>query len=434
MKKITLISICALSLTYSDVPFTSQPQTGLGLNRKEIEQAKQIAKELSNSNNVPMQTPTNSGESIFMSKDSTKNDFIGSSVRIDPLKEANSVNIAVEENQNYSAYPSQAPAMQVSGELTDEQIALLKSAARNKNLRAIQRKFNTKKYTGYENTKKYDFEADKTRKITTRFAMATTLIFSSPIESFVIGDNTGFLVNEMPNLSNALAIKPMLIGIDTSLTVFTKDKKLHTFYLYSTDYKSTQDPNLVIYINDEDGKKYEEAKKEKLKDYLVIEDGIARLLIKKTEIYDKYKQKALKKNAFLMAEEIFNDKQFTYFKYDKERMPQIPSIFVVIDKQDSPMETRVIGNYIIVETTAKKFTIRIGEAYVCVERLDPIQAKQNEDTLIEKTNDEIKTDINELFKQVEPKTQVEILPKDDPIGYEEERIQHMPKVKKRLHL
>ena len=431
MKKILLISTFALTFGFSAIPLTP-PQESVGLSPAEIEQARQIAQQIAGSNAPAMPQP-NQGESIFMSKDSTKNDFIGSSVRIDPLKDASSS----PQAQNAYAYPQQNQAMQVSGELTDEQIALLKSAARNTNLKALQRKFNSKKYTGFENTKKYDFEPDKTRKITTRFAMATTLIFSSQIESFVIGDNTGFLVSEMPNLSNALAIKPMLIGIDTSLTVFTKDKKLHTFYLYSTDYKSTQDPNLVIYINDEDSKKFEEANKEKLKDFLVIKEGIAELLVKKSEIYDNYKQKATKENAFLMAEEVFNDKQYTYFKYNKDRMPQIPSIFVVVDNQDSPIETRVIGDYIIAETTAKRFTIRIGEAYVCVERLDPSQAPKKEDKkeeikeiALEEKQEEKTSDVNELFSQVEPKTQVEI--KEHSNFSNEEENPYKPKTKKRL--
>ncbi len=50
-------------------------------------------------------------------------------------------------------------------------------------------------------------------------------------------------------------------------------------------------------------------------------------------------------------------------------MPQVPAIFAVIDKQDSPVETRIIGNYVIAETTAK-ITIKSGDSYVCVERLD----------------------------------------------------------------
>ena len=415
MKKILLkLSLLSLLSTYS---FSATPA--------EIEQAKQMAQALAGMNANQNTQNTNQGESIFMTKDSTKNDFVGSSIRLQ--------NSSSPQNVDYSSYPNmQQSSGTGGGELSDEQIALLKSAARNKNLRALQKTFLNKKYTGYENTSKYNFETDRTRKIRTRFAMATTLIFSSQVESYVIGDNTGFLVNEMPNLKNALAIKPMLIGIDTSLTVFTKDKKLHTFYIYSTDYKSKDNPNLVVYVEDEDSKNYEEAQKEKLKDYLVLEEGSAKLLIKKDEIYDRYKQKALRKNSFLMAEEIFNDKQFTYFKYNKERMPQLPTIFVVVDRQDSPIETRVIGNYIIVESTAKKFTIRLGESYVCVDRLEPVKLDENE--LIEKENNEsINTDINELFKEVEPKTEYEVITKDlDETSSDEARNFFKPKARMKL--
>lgn len=122
--------------------------------------------------------------------------------------------------------------------------------------------------------------------------------------------------------------------------------------------------------------------------------------MKKDEIYDNYLQKALQRNKALLAEEIFNDKQYTYFKYDKERMPQIPSVFVVIDGQDSPIQSRVIGNYLIAETTAKKFTIRLGDSYICVERLNP------DDKRIK--NERAKQEIDKLFEEIKPKTKVEI--------------------------
>ena len=73
-----------------------------------------------------------------------------------------------------------------------------------------------------------------------------------------------------------------------------------------------------------------------------------------------------------MAEEIFSDKKFTYFKYSKDKLPQIPVIFAVIDKQDSPIETRILGDYIIAETINPKFTIKSGDSYVCVENLNQV--------------------------------------------------------------
>lgn len=314
------------------------------------------------------QEQANQGESLFLDKNKNRasnnpaNDYLKQNFSNNDLNNANNHRELFNDNARIQSY---------EGEIDDEQLALMKAAIRNQNLNALQGTFFVKKYKGFENTKNLSFQIDKTQKIRTRFAMATTLIFETDIQSYILGDNTGFKIEEIPNLPNALAIKPLLIGIDTSLTIFTKDNKLHTFYLYSTDYKSSKDPDLIVYIKDDESKKKIEEKKEKLeKDYLIIKEGIAEVRVKRSDIYKHYKQKAKKENEWLLAEEIFNDKQFTYFKYDKEKMPQIPSIFVVVDKQDSPIETRTIGNYIIAETTAKNFTIMLGDSYVCVEKIE----------------------------------------------------------------
>lgn len=353
------------------------------ITQAEIEAAQAQAQAIINQSQnakTPQLPQANSGESIFQGQqrgDSTIKDFTNSSIKISPTSPNNSS----YNNANYQNYSEVAGSM---SELDEAQLALLKSAMRNKNLRAVQQKFLRKNYKGTENTKNFDFEPNKTQIIITRFAMATTLIFQKPIDSYIIGDSTGFQVEELPNMKNAIAIKPLLIGIDTSLTVFTKDKKLHTFFIYSTDYKSAKDPNLVVYINEKpvpEGVIIYDEKEEKLnRDYLIIKDDIAEVKVKKSEIYDKYIQKALKDNEWLMAEEIFNDKQFTYFKYDKDKLPQIPVIFTITDKQDSPIETRTIGNYVIVETIAPKFTIRIGETYVCVEKLAQENSTQKAET------------------------------------------------------
>lgn len=353
------------------------------INPAEMAEAKAMANQALNP-----QAPQK-GESIFMDKHSTQTDFTSSSIKIDPF--------ASGENQtNYTDFSQANMQGNMQGaELSEEQLNLLKAAARMRNLNAIQQKFFTKKYSGFENTKHLNYEKDKTQKIRTRFAMATTLIFPNKISSYILGDKVGFEIEELPNLDNALAIKPTLIGIDTSLTVFTSDKKMHTFYLFSTDYKSNKDPDLIVHINDEEAKPTQNTKND---EYLIIKEGIAEIKVKKDEIYANYLQKALKRNSFLLAEEIFNDKQFTYFKFDKEKMPQIPTIFVVVDNQDSPIETKVIGNYIIAETTASNFTIRLGDAYICVERLKP------NDKRIKKQNNSSEK-MNKLFEEIEPKTE-----------------------------
>ncbi|EAK3660664.1 type IV secretion system protein VirB9, partial [Campylobacter jejuni] len=182
----------------------------------------------------------NTGESILQTKDQALNNYTQTNIKIDPL--GNQGQGQRIDNSSYANPQYQAQAFdtysQSNGEqLSEEQIALMKSAIRNQNLNALQQRFFQKKYSGFENTLNLDYQPNKTQKIRTRFAMATTLIFETDITNYILGDTTGFKVEEIPSMPNAIAIKPMLIGIDTSLTIFTKDNKLHTFYIFSTDYK-----------------------------------------------------------------------------------------------------------------------------------------------------------------------------------------------------
>ena len=238
---------------------------------------------------------------------------------------------------------------------------------RSQNLKAIQNQFFAKNYKGTENTITIDYVENTTYKIRTRIAMTSTMIFPQKIRNFILGDNVGFEVLEVPNSQNTLAIRPKLIGVDTSLAVFTEDGKLYSFYIFSTDFTSWKNPHLVVFVKDK-RTIIEKNKDPFFDEYFYVEEGINKLRVKKKEVYKRYKVKAKRQNTWLVPEEIFSDNNYTFFKYDKNRYPQIPSIYVVVDRQDSPIETRVIGDFVIAETVADKFTIKIGEAYVCVER------------------------------------------------------------------
>lgn len=153
------------------------------VSEEELAQARQQAQDMINQNQ---------GESIYMDKDSTKNNFVNSSIRINPTEE-NPIN----QNYQNSFYQQNYDNQFLSQELSEEQITLLKAAARAKDLKSLQQKFFSKKYSGYENTIHFNYQANKTQKITTRMAMATTLIFSTKIDSFVLGDELGFKVEEL---------------------------------------------------------------------------------------------------------------------------------------------------------------------------------------------------------------------------------------------
>jgi len=177
----------------------------------------------------------------------------------------------------------------------------MKNAIRNQDLKALQQKFHSKKYSGYENTQVVKYQPDKTIKIRTRHAMATTLIFDSEIDNFVLGDQTGFKIEQIPSQPNAIAIIPQLIGIDTSLTIFTSDGKIHTFYIFSTDYKNSSDPSFIVRIKDGETQK---AKLAKLGDVYVNDAfGTAHRAHASTTVLAKFFPKD-KYFGYLLAKEI----------------------------------------------------------------------------------------------------------------------------------
>ena len=377
--KLSFITLIALNLNAQ------------GLSQEQINEVKAIMKQTQELVDEQKNTQTRMGEDIFNDKTKDINKNVQTSMGVNPLglfgKEEHPQITNLKEN-------SQFPKEEYIGfensvatpprEYSKDELEIMQSAIRTQDLKALQKKFHSKKYSGYENTTTINYIKNKTHKIRTRHAMATTIIFESPIENYILGDKTGFKAEIVPNKEDAIAIIPQLIGIDTSLTIFTRDGKIHTFYLFSTDYRNSNDPSFVIYVQDEETRRIKQAKIEKeSNEYKIIKDGIAELKIKKSDIYSGYVQKAEKE--WLLSAEIFDDKKFTYFKYPKDEMPQIPAIFAVIDNQDSPVETRVIGDYIVAETVSPRFTIKSGKSYVCVGR---------KETKIEKDRKEIRKNLN----------------------------------------
>ncbi|HDX6248671.1 TPA: TrbG/VirB9 family P-type conjugative transfer protein [Campylobacter fetus subsp. venerealis] len=359
--KLSLITIITLNLN---------AEQQVGLSEAQMNEVRTIMRQTQELVNEQQQN-SSMGEDIFNEKNKNINSQMQSNFKINPF------GMGQNSHPQLTKFNSQQPqivnqdviSMEQTQELSKEELELMRNAIRNQDLKALQNKFHSKKYSGYENTQTIKYTPNKTHKIRTRHAMATTLIFDSEIDNFVLGDQTGFKVEQISSKANAIAIIPQLIGIDTSLTIFTNDGKIHTFYIFSTDYKNTNDPSFVIHIQDDEFKQAQLAKaKADSQEYKIIKDGIAELKIKKSDIYSGYAQKAKKENEWLLSAEIFDDKKFTYFKYPKNELPQVPAIFAVIDNQDSPVETRVIGDYVIAETINPKFTIKSGDSYVCVSR------------------------------------------------------------------
>ncbi|GAA9655702.1 hypothetical protein HpVa89_09850 [Helicobacter pylori] len=270
-------------------------------------------------------------------------------------------------------------------------------------LNAIQGSFFDKNRSKMSNTLNVDYFQGQTYKIRLRYAMATLLFFSKPISDFVLGDKVGFDAKILESNDHILFIKPLQIGVDSNISVIDNEGKVFSFYVFSTTFTSSKHPNLQVFIEDKNyysnafmkpqnkentlentptnNKPLKEEKEEtKEEETITIGDNTNAMKIVKKDIQKGYRALkssqrkwyclgicSKKSKLSLMPEEIFNDKQFTYFKFDKKlALSKFPVIYKVVDGYDNPVNTRIVGDYIIAEDVSAKWTLRLGKDYLCI--------------------------------------------------------------------
>ncbi len=268
-------------------------------------------------------------------------------------------------------------------------------------LNAIQGSFFDKNRSKMSNTLNVDYFQGQTYKIRLRYAMATLLFFSKPISDFVLGDKVGFDAKILESNDRILLIKPLQIGVDSNISVIDNEGKIFSFYVFSTTFTSSKHPNLQVFIEDKNyysnafmkpqnkentlekaptnnNKPLKEETKEE--ETITIGDNTNAMKIVKKDIQKGYRALkssqrkwyclgicSKKSKLSLMPEEIFNDKQFTYFKFDKKlALSKFPVIYKVVDGYDNPVNTKIVGDYIIAEDVSTKWTLRLGKDYLCI--------------------------------------------------------------------
>ncbi len=68
--------------------------------------------------------------------------------------------------------------------------------------------------------------------------------------------------------------------------------------------------------------------------------------------------------------QIFNDEQFTYFKFNRSNArSKFTVVYKVIDGYDNPVNSRVVGDYLIAEDVSNQWNLKLGKAYLCIEKI-----------------------------------------------------------------
>ena len=252
------------------------------------------------------------------------------------------------------------------------------------NLNAVQTAFNTSSATA--NIKTCYYSKDTICKIRIRERMPTIIKLPAKITSWVLGDSRNFKAVILNKENNLLSLSAIFAGIDTNLTLITADNQLFPFYIRVDSIKSDYLSDFVVRVVDTtilkdlpqelkivnaDNKKLDK-QIDKLHKQITQEYLSKKPEIKAENINFNYQINS--KNKTLLPKAIFDDGFWTYFKYgdnkDMTAVTKLPVIYKVIDGYDTPVNSRIEGVNLIVESISNKWTIRAGELYACVRKKD----------------------------------------------------------------
>jgi len=176
------------------------------------------------------------------------------------------------------------------------------------------------------------------------------------IEDIQNGDLSAWSVDVAKSLPNMLFLKPTVIDSDTNLTIVTNK---HTYYFHLVSISSSKNSKSKIYA---------------LHFIYPLESKAAHLSKLKAE---RHQLSVIQKAALhpgdynwdysfngsmsVKPKAVFDDGVFTYLKYDATQ--PLPAIFAVDNRagDESLVNVRRQGPYLIIEQTSPQFTLRLGK-------------------------------------------------------------------------
>jgi len=186
-----------------------------------------------------------------------------------------------------------------------------------------------------------------------RFQTSWEFAPDEEIGTISMGDSVAWQINPM---GNRLFIKPVEQDATTNMTIIT-NKRTYLFELHAAEAKGVDDKNVAwilrfIYPGDESS-------------YSVNSmDHVPDL---ETEDMSHYNFRyTVSGSEDVTPLRIFDDGEFTYFEF-KDKNGDVPA-FYQVDSQgnESIINYRARGPYIVVERVAARFTLRHGNSVVCV--------------------------------------------------------------------
>lgn len=200
-------------------------------------------------------------------------------------------------------------------------------------------------------------------RVNGHYGFTTSLEFASyeTIETVSIGDSGAWQVVK-PDQPNILFIKPLEQQADTNLTIITSHR-IYNFILYARQAQSHDERGLTFHVKFDypqdriDVLEFEKAEAERLTRTNVSIDSVSPDAWNFSYTYDGSDE--------LRPSRVFDDGRFTYFAFPESA--EVPAIFMVDEDRNESLVNHVTrGQYVVVESLGRQFTLRSGSQATCI--------------------------------------------------------------------
>jgi type IV secretion system protein VirB9 len=199
------------------------------------------------------------------------------------------------------------------------------------------------------------FEKDQVVAIDATFGISTMIVFGDgeKIESIAVGDSVSWKV-EPNKRGNIIFLKPVEANAATNMNVVT-DKRLYSFVLKSNERPSRAQVYKVRFRFPDD-----EADARLLNQAKALASIPSHRGFRRDRLNTSYAYKGSEVAKPLV---IFDDGTKTWFRFSGE----VPAIFIVdAERNESLVNYRREGDYLIVDKIAYQWTVRNGEEVTCL--------------------------------------------------------------------
>lgn len=212
------------------------------------------------------------------------------------------------------------------------------------------------------------YNPDDVFKFTGYYGYQSSIEFSEgeAVETISMGDTTSW---QLVPAGRRIFLKPMEQNATTNMTVIT-NKHMYQFELHGAEAMDINDPKMVFSVR-----------------FLYTDEGgnssIQRYTTNPGPDFtqsNKFNYNyTLSGSSIIAPIKIFDDGEFTYFKF-KGKNSEVPAFFLVdSDGKEALVNYRVAGEYIVIERVASQFTLRNGSDVTCVfNESMPIEKKKKE--------------------------------------------------------